>query len=143
MSYHSFFFWFILLILVVASDKAIHSSSLTVFTWLPRHQFSKNFFVFLGLHPWHIVPRLVFESELQLQAYTTTTEMPEPSCICDLHCKSRQYQILNPLSKGRDQTLHLHGYQLGLLPLSHNGYPNFLTIDNHAFSVFLLILHNH
>ena len=28
--------------------------------------------------------------------------MPDPSCICDLHHSSRQYQIFNPLSRGRD-----------------------------------------
>ena len=32
------------------------------------------FFVFLGLHPWHMeVPRLEAESELQLVAYATAT----------------------------------------------------------------------
>ena len=32
------------------------------------------FFVFLGLHSWHMkVPRLGVKSELQLLAYTTTT----------------------------------------------------------------------
>ena len=35
-------------------------------------------------------------------AYTTATQ--DLSCIFDLHCRSWQCQILNPLSKGRDQT---------------------------------------
>ena len=48
------------------------------------------------------VPRLGFEWELQLLACTTATAMPDPSCICDLHCSSRQLQILNPLSRARD-----------------------------------------
>ena len=50
------------------------------------------------------VPRLGIEFKLQLLAYTTATAMPDPSCICDLHCSLQQHQILNPLSKARDQT---------------------------------------
>ena len=30
--------------------------------------------------------------------------MWDPSCVCNLHHSSRQCQILNPLSEGRDQT---------------------------------------
>ena len=60
---------------------------------------------FLGLHPQHMeVPRLGVESELQLLAYTTATETPELSCICDLHHSSRQHRILNPLSDAMDRT---------------------------------------
>ena len=53
------------------------------------------------------------ESELQRQLYTTTTAMPDPSCIRDLRCssersekseKKKQHQILNPLSEARDRT---------------------------------------
>ena len=44
------------------------------------------FFVFLGLHPWHMeVLRLGVKLELQLPAYTTATAMQDPSCIFDLH----------------------------------------------------------
>ena len=43
------------------------------------------------------VPKLGVESELQLLAYTTA--MPDPSHVCDLHHRSRQRRILNPLSK--------------------------------------------
>ena len=50
------------------------------------------------------VPRLGVKSELQLQAYTTATAMPDPSWVCDLHHRSWQHQIFNPLSKARDQT---------------------------------------
>jgi len=64
------------------------------------------FFVFLGPHPQHMeVPRLGVESELQLPAYATA--MPDPSHICDLHHKSWQRQILNPLSEARDWTHNL------------------------------------
>ena len=52
------------------------------------------------------VPRLGAESELQLLAYITATVTPDLSHIqvCDLHHGSRPHQILNPLSKARDQT---------------------------------------
>ena len=66
------------------------------------------FFCFLGSHPWHMeVPRQGVESELQLQAYTTVTAMPDPSCVCDLHHSSRHCRILNPLSEARDGTQKL------------------------------------
>ena len=66
-------------------------------------------FVFLGPHPRHMaVPRLGVQLELLLLAYTTTTAMPDPSCICNLHHSSQQRQILNPsLNKARDRTLNL------------------------------------
>ena len=61
------------------------------------------FVCFLGPHLWHMeIPRLRVELELQLPAYTTDTAMRDPSC--DLHHSSWQHQILNPLSKARDQT---------------------------------------
>ena len=57
------------------------------------------------LRPLHVdVPRLGLKSELQLLVYTTAIPMPDPSCICDPHHSSRQHQILNPLSEGRDCT---------------------------------------
>ena len=51
-----------------------------------------------------VVPRLGVALELQLQAYTTATATRDPSYICNLH-RSLTHQILNPLSKARDQTL--------------------------------------
>ena len=48
-------------------------------------------------------PRLGVESEL-LSAYAITTATTDPSCICNLHHSSGQNQILNPLSKAKDQT---------------------------------------
>ena len=63
------------------------------------------FFVFLGLHLWHVeIPRLGVQLELQLLAYTTATAMPYPSHICDVDHSSQQCWILNPLSKARDLT---------------------------------------
>ena len=50
------------------------------------------------------VPRLEVKSELQLPAYPKATATPDPSHSCELHHSSLQCQILNPLSKARDQT---------------------------------------
>ena len=44
------------------------------------------------------------KSELQLGAYTTATEMPDLSHICDLHHSWQQCQIPNPLSEAMDWT---------------------------------------
>ena len=84
-------------------------------------------FGFLGLHLWHMeVPSLGVELELQLSAHVTTTAMPDPSHIGDLHHSSRQYWILNPLNEARDQTLilmdtsgvHYHWATMGT-PVGH------------------------
>ena len=58
--------------------------------------------------------RLGVESELQLLAYTTATAMWDLSCICDLHHSLWQGQILNLLSKARDQTCILNDTSRGL-----------------------------
>ena len=66
---------------------------------------SLSFFIFLGPHLWHMeVPRLGFESELQLMAYATVTATWDPSHVCDLHHSSQQCQILNPLSEAKGRT---------------------------------------
>ena len=66
------------------------------------------FFCFLGPHLHHMeVPRLGVQSELQLQAYTIATATQDLSHICSLQHSSRQRQILNPLSKARDQARDL------------------------------------
>ena len=60
---------------------------------------------FSGPHSPHMeVPRLGVEGELQLPAYTTATATPHLSHICNLRWNSQQCQILNPLSRARDQT---------------------------------------
>ena len=48
------------------------------------------------------VPRLGFQSELQLLAYTTATATWDLNLIFDLHHSSWQHQILNPPSMARD-----------------------------------------
>ena len=53
------------------------------------------------------VLRLGIQSELQLLVYTRAAATRDPSRVCDLHRSSRQHQILNPLSKGRERTRHL------------------------------------
>ena len=58
-------------------------------------------FVFLGPHPLHMEAGV--ELELQPLAYATAIAEPDLS-TCNLHHSSHQCQILNPLSKARDQT---------------------------------------
>ena len=36
--------------------------------------------------------------------HSTATATPDLTLVCNLHCSSRQHQILNPLSKARDWT---------------------------------------
>ena len=50
------------------------------------------------------VPRLGVQSELQLLACTSVTTMWDPSLVCKLPHRSRQRQILNPLSEARART---------------------------------------
>ena len=52
------------------------------------------------------VPGPGIESELQLPAYATATT-PDLSHILDLQRSLWQHQLLNPLSKARDQTCTL------------------------------------
>ena len=62
------------------------------------------FFFFFFME--HIeVPKLAVKSELQLPVCTTATATGDPSLICNLCHGLQQCQILNPLSKARDQTL--------------------------------------
>ena len=65
----------------------------------------QTFFFFLGPHLRHVeVPRLGVQLDLQLQATTTATAMPDLSCICNLCHSLRQHQILNTSSEARDWT---------------------------------------
>ena len=63
------------------------------------------FLPFLGPLLRHMeVPRLGVKLELQPPTYITATATWDPSQVCDLHHRSRQRRILNPLSKARDRT---------------------------------------
>ena len=63
------------------------------------------FFFFLGPHLRHVDgPRLEVKLELWLPAYTTATEMQDPSHVCGLHRSSQQCWIPDPLIEARDQT---------------------------------------
>ena len=50
------------------------------------------------------VPRLGVALELQLLVYATATATLDMSCVRNLHDRSQQRWILNPLSEVRDQT---------------------------------------
>ena len=66
------------------------------------------FLSFLGPHPRQMeIPRLRVYLELWLLAYATATAKWDPSRICNLHHRSWQCLILNPLRKARDQTRNL------------------------------------
>ena len=43
----------------------------------------------------------------RIGAVARATATQDLNCVCDLHHSSQQHQILNPLSKGRDQTRNL------------------------------------
>ena len=57
---------------------------------------------------------------MELQLLTCATALPDLSCICSLYHCSQQHQILNPLSKVRDQTCVLMDTSRVHNPLSHN-----------------------
>ena len=61
------------------------------------------------------------ESELQPPAYITATATWDPSNICDLHHRSWQHQVLNPLSEASDGTHILMDTSWVSHLLSHNG----------------------
>ena len=76
------------------------------------------------------VPRVEVKLELQLLAYTTATEMPDSSRTFDLHHSSHQRQILNSLSKARDQTRSLVNTSQVLYHCATTGTP-----QDRAFSI--------
>ena len=92
-------------------------SPYSLFTWkangLQSHFsifffFFSSFCLFWGPLPQHMeVPRLGVESELLLPAHARALAGQDPRRICDLHHRSRQRWILNPLSKARNRTCNL------------------------------------
>ena len=84
------------------------------------------------------VPRPAAKLGLQLLAYVTATAMLELSCVCELCYSLQQSWILNPLSKGRNQTHVLMDTSWVLNPLNHNGNSRrarFDMIGNDIFSL--------
>ena len=82
------------------------------------------------------IPRLGFESELQLPAYARAMAIQHPSLICNLGCSLQQCQILNPLSEARDGTHILMDISQILNLLSNNRNARFLKlgyIDLHFY----------
>ena len=67
------------------------------------------------------VPRLGFELDLQLLAYSTATTKRDLSLVFDLHLSLQQPWILNPLSKARGQTQILMDTSQVHNLLSHSG----------------------
>ena len=93
-----------------------------MYLFLPEWAFCLVCFVFcfLGPHPQHMeILRLGLQSELQLPATATATQVP--SRVCDLHHSSGQRWIPNPLGKVRDRTciltdtsqIHFHCTTMG------------------------------
>ena len=72
------------------------------------------------------VPGLEVESELQLQTSATTTAAPDLRHIFNLYHSLWQHQILNSLSKARDQTCILMDscWVLNLLSYTTMGTPH-------------------
>ena len=80
------------------------------------------------------VPGLGVESKLQLPAYAAATAMLDLSHVCVLYHSLQERQILNPLSKARDQTCILMDTSQVFNLLSHNGNSYYLSfcLDIHC-----------
>ena len=100
------------------------------------------FFCLLGATPaGHTeVPRLGIKLELQLPTYATATAMWDLSHVFDLHCSSRQHQILNPLSVARDQTCILMDASQIRFPWATTRTPTFYSFTCWFHSSFSIIL---
>ena len=76
------------------------------------------------------VPRLGVKSELQLPAYATATATQEVQAASGTSTTAHSNTgYFNPLIKARKSNPHPHGYQSGLLSLSHNGNSLLILID--------------
>ena len=74
--------------------------------------------------------------ELQLMDYATATATPDPSHVCNLHCRSWQRQILNPLSGARDWTCIHKDSGYVRYHWATTGTPSFLFIWNKITGIF-------
>ena len=72
-------------------------------------------------------PGLGVKSELQLPAYTTAIATWDPNHGWDLHHRSRQQQIPNPLSEARDGTCILRDASWIRFCCATTGTPAFFT----------------
>ena len=82
--------------------SAKHNKTRGACTWMLL------FFFPLELHLQHMKdPRIGVKWELQPLAFTRATATPYLSLVFDLHHSSRQPQVVNPLSRARDQTCNL------------------------------------
>ena len=97
--------------------------------------FLSFFFYLLRLYFWPMkVPRLGVKLELLLlPAYPTATVMQDTSRVCDLHHISLQRQILNPLTKARDQNCVL----IDISRVAYHWATMGIPINNFIFSCFL------
>ena len=80
-------------------------------------------FFFLWPHLQHMeVPRLGFQLEMQLQAYTTAVATLHLSRICDFHWSCSFSAMLgpSPTEQGQGLNAHPHRHCLVLNPLNHN-----------------------
>ena len=107
------------------------------------------FFFFFHGHSYGIwkFPGPGVELELQLPAYTTARAMLDLSRSWNLHCSLQQCQILNPLSKARDQTGILTDTVWFLTYLSYNEnssqvhFGEFPPLDCFATLLLFFLLH--
>ena len=75
--------------------------------------------------------------ELKLSVYTTAMATQDLSCIWDLHYSSQQCQILNLLSKARDQNHNLMVSSRICFHCAMMGTPLFLNLFRISFSLLI------
>ena len=99
------------------------------------------FLTFLGPIPRHMeIPRLGVKSGLQPPAYARATATRDPSRVCNLHHRSRQRRILNPLSKGRDRTRNLMVSSRICQPLRHDGNSHLVCFKTFKTRYYIFVL---
>ena len=104
----------------------------------PNSRFFLKFFLFFRANLQHKeIPRLGVKSELQLPAFATATATPDLSCIFDIHHRSQQHPILNPLTEPRDRTLILTDTSQVCNLLSHKGNSSLDTFKGLILPLFI------
>ena len=103
---------------------------------------SATFFFFFGV--FRATPAAYGSSQSRCQigavapAYATATATWDPSHVFDLHHRSWQHRILNPLSKARDRTHIFMDISWVLNPLSHNRTPYGACLFSSSFDVWMI-----